>query len=60
MFGSFFGRKEIVELMVNHSIAKQLYSEKERTIIAKYGYLIFKLFGYPLASCCKTKSKDCN
>jgi len=57
MFGSFFGRKEIVELMVNHSIAKQLYSKKERTIIAKYGYLIFKLFGYPLAVVARQRAK---
>ena len=57
MFGSFFGRKEIVELMVNPSIAKQLYSKKERTIIAKYGYLIFKLFGYPLAVVARQRAK---
>jgi hypothetical protein len=30
MFGNFFGKKRIVELMVDHPVAKQLYSEKKR------------------------------
>lgn len=47
-FGSYFGKREIVELMADHSVAKQLYSEKKRNLIKKYGHLIFKLFGYPL------------
>lgn len=29
IFGDFFGEKEIVELMVNHPVAKQLYSDKK-------------------------------
>jgi|LGVF01.1.fsa_nt_gb ubiquinone/menaquinone biosynthesis C-methylase UbiE len=48
MFGNYFGKRKIVELMTDHSVAKQLYSEKKRTVIKKYGHLIFKLFGYPL------------
>jgi len=49
MFGSCFGKKEIAELMVNHSVAKRFYSEKRRDVIRRYGHLIFKLFGYPLS-----------
>lgn len=49
MFGNYLGKREIVELMVNHSLAKKLYSEKEINIIKKYGYLVFKLLGYPLS-----------
>jgi len=48
-FGSYFGKPEIVELMVNHSVAKKLYSERERYFVRKYGHIIFKLFGYPLS-----------
>ena len=46
-FGRYFGKREIVELMVNHSVAKQLYSGEKRDIVKKYGHLIIKLFGYP-------------
>lgn len=49
MFGNYFGKTEIVELMVNHSVAKKLYSEKARHFILKCGPTIFKLFGYPLS-----------
>ena len=48
MFGSYFGKKEIVELMVDHSVAKKSYSEKRRKVIKRYGYLIFRLFGFLL------------
>ena len=47
MFGSYFGKKEIVELMMDHSVAKKSYSEKSRNVIRRYGHLIFRLFGYP-------------
>lgn len=49
MFGDYFGKPEIVELMVDHSVAKRAYSKKTRKIIRKYGYLVIKLFGYPLS-----------
>lgn len=49
MFGSYFGKKQIVELMVNHPVAKNLYSEKKRYLIPKIAPPFFKLFGYPLS-----------
>lgn len=49
MFGSYFGKPEIVELMASHSVAKKLYSERKRYFIKKCGYIVFKLFGYPLS-----------
>lgn len=49
MFGSYFGKRDVVELMIEHPIAKLSYSKIERKIIRKYGHIIFKLFGYPLA-----------
>jgi len=48
MFGDYFGKQEIVELMLDHPIAKLSYSKIERKIIQNYGPLLFKLFGYPL------------
>lgn len=48
MFGNFFGKQNIVELLLEHPIAKLSYSEFERMIIKKHGHIIFKLFGYPL------------
>ena len=57
MFGSYFGKKEIVELMVNHPVAKILYSEKKRRVIKKYGHLLFKLFGYPLSVSVRQNAK---
>jgi len=56
-FGSYFGKRKIVKLMVNHSVAKQLYSEKRRSVIKKYGYLIFKLFGYPLGVSARQRAR---
>ena len=49
MFGDYFGKPEIVELMVDHSVAKRLYSEKKRKLVRRCGHLIIKLFGYPLS-----------
>lgn len=49
MFGSYFGKRDIVELMVDHPIAKLSYSELERKIIREYGHIVFRLFGYPLS-----------
>lgn len=48
IFGSSLGKRDIVELMVEHPIAKKIYSKRKRIIIKKYGHLIFKLLGYPL------------
>jgi len=56
MFGSYYGKKEIVDLMLDHSIAKLSYSEMERKIIKNFGHLIFKLFGYPLVVSSRQRS----
>ncbi|MDO8725084.1 MAG: methyltransferase domain-containing protein [Candidatus Methanoperedens sp.] len=57
MFGSYFGTRDIVELMVDHPIAKLSYSELERKIIKKYGHIIFRLFGYPLGVSSRQRAK---
>ena len=49
MFGSHFGKREVVGLMIEHPIAKLSYSKVKRRIIHQYGHVIFKFFGYPLA-----------
>lgn len=48
MFGNYYGKKEIVALMLDHPIAKLSYSEIEKKIIRNFGHLIFSFFGYPL------------
>ena len=57
MFGNYFGKKEIVKLMVNHSVAKKKYSQKKMRVIKKYGHLIIKLFGFPLAVVARQRAK---
>ena len=49
MFGSHFGKREVVGLMIEHPIAKLSYSKIKRRIIHQYGHVIFKFFRYPLA-----------
>lgn len=57
IFGSYFGKRNIISLMVEHSIATKVYSERQREIIKKYGHLIFKLFGYPLNVSARQKAR---
>ena len=47
-YGSFFGKKRIVRLMISHPVAVELYSSKIIKIIRNIGHLFFLIFGYPL------------
>ena len=49
MFGSHFGNRKVVGLMIEHPIAKLSYSKIKRRIIHQCGHVLFRFFGYPLA-----------
>lgn len=49
MFGDSFGDPKITKLMVEHPIAKEIYSSKEIELTRRYGHIAIKLFGYPFS-----------
>jgi 2-polyprenyl-3-methyl-5-hydroxy-6-metoxy-1,4-benzoquinol methylase len=43
-----FGKKEILEQMITHSSAQVAFSKWQRNVAKSFGYIIIKIFGYPL------------
>lgn len=48
VFNTLLGRKEICELMLDHTATKLVLAGKIRIIANKYGYIPISLFGFPL------------
>ncbi len=47
---TFFGKKDIIEAIINNEKASLLTSKKQRELMSRFGHLAISLFGYPLTS----------
>ena len=46
--GKILGKKEITKLMANHLVAKDRFPKYKRWLFFNFGWLLIKIFGYPL------------